>query len=352
MPPVRAARTSALVEERGGSIAATRARPPSARHIGATVVFVAALAGCAAPAPREAEVSDAHAAPAAAPAVPELAAYGPFRMQLLGAEDAAGEYWSVVSKATFALAADGSLRLVEPGEPLLDAADAARGDACTAHGAGHNQRTAWFPYTAVFVRGGRLARIEGAGGAALPTRPLGPNAQDGGATVIHTGADARAAEYGFVPCVGAQRVQDGVRLDGYFAAGDALVVASASGAPLRIALPQPFAPFVLARYRNGAMIPVPLRIVVAAVDLDAGRVVLQLQTTLVRSPPLRKLELRAVLPDGGPDASETPARYRERTQALLGDLARCTPPRAHAIEPCADPRRWPDPLIFHAGAAD
>lgn len=312
------------------------------------VGLLAVLPFCAAaaePSPQEeprAQVADD------AQATPELVAYGPLRMRLLSADDAAGPYYSVVSKATFAIDAQGRLALLDrDGEPLLDAkADPTVSYDCRAHGASYNQRTAWFPYTALFVRGGTLTRIDGGKETRRTLRPLSADAESDGAAMAYAGPGARVPEYSFAPCVGPHRVAEGSRLDGYLAAGDRVTIRDAAGKRIRLALPQPFAPFVLARYRSGAIIPVPMRIVVATIDLVERRVVLQLQATLARTPPLRKLELRAVLGGDKPDPSESAARHRERTQALLGDLARCAPPRAHAIEPCADPQRLPDPRIF------
>lgn len=309
--------------------------------------LLASLPFCAAatvPAPLErprAEVAND------APAAPELMAYGPLRMLLLSGEDAAGSYYSVVSKATFAIDAQGRLTLLgQGGEPLLDAkTDPSVSYDCRAHGASYNQRTTWFPYTALFVRGGTLARVDGNEGK-RPLRPLSADAESAGATMSYAGTGAREPEYSYAACVGPHRVAQGDRLDGYLAASDRMTIRDAVGKRMTLALPQPFAPFVLARYHSGAIIPVPMRIVVATIDLAERRVVLQLQATLSRTPPLRKLELRAVLDDGKPDPGESAARYRERTQALLGDLARCAPPRVHAIEPCADPQRLPDPRIF------
>ena len=76
------------------------------------------------------------------------------------------------------------------------------------------------------------------------------------------------------------------------------------------------------------------------------RLVLQLQATLAQQPAIDVLEVRAVLADDIPGDGESLARHGERTRALLDDLARCPPPVAQAIEPCADPTRAPDPAIF------
>jgi hypothetical protein len=315
------------------------------------VALALALIACAPNAPtvpkREAPAS-APAAPAVAQSrIAELVTLAPFKAFLMTAEDAAGAYYSVTAKASFTIAADGSLALIENGgEPTIGASSDVSTDLeCTAHGGGYNQRTAWFPYAAIFVHGGSIEKVTSAGGDARRQRAL---SIDTDGSVVHTGPGARNPEYSFVPCVGAQRVDPGVRLDTYLAADDRLMLRSAGGQRLRLRLPQPFAPYVLARYEEGAMIPVPMRIVVASVDLGARRVVLQLQTTLAMSPSIRKLELRAALKDGAPGEGESREQYRQRAQALLADLAACAPPVAHAIEPCANASRRPDPRIFVA----
>lgn len=316
-----------------------------ARRLAIGLVLLPFCAAAAAPpSPEKSRVQ----APDDAAAAPELMAYAPLRMLLLSADDAAGPYYSVVSKATFAIDSRGRLSFLDHGgEPLVDAkADPTVSYDCRAHGASYNQRTTWFPYTALFVRGGTLMRIDGGKETQRPLRPLSADAESGGATMAYAGPGARAPEYGFAPCVGPHRVAAGSRLDGYLATSDRIAIRDAAGKRVSLALPQPFAPFVLARYRSGAIVPVPMRIVVATIDLAERRVVLQFQATLARTPAPRKLELRAVLDDGKPDPDESAARYRVRTQALLGDLARCAPPRVHAIEPCADPRRLADPRVF------
>ena len=281
--------------------------------------------------------------------VAEFLSYAPFKSFLMTAEDAAGTYYSVVAKASFAIKADGSLSLLESGaEPTIGSdTDNATDFDCATHGGGYNQRTAWFPYTALFVHGGSLEKVTTAKGAARVQRVLSIDAEDG--SVVYRGADARDTEYSFVPCVGAQRAAPGVRLDTYLAGDDRLMLRKSNGERLRLRLPQPFASFVLARYQDGAMIPVPMRIVVASIDLAERRVVLQLQTTIAMSPPISRLELRAILKQGEPGDGESAAQYRERTSALMADLAACAPPLVQAIEPCANPSRRPDPRIFASG---
>lgn len=307
------------------------------------------LAACAsAPTPTTRIDPAPDAQPVIAPAEPELAelvVHAPFPSFMMTATDQAGDYYSVVSKVTWSIAADGSLRLLGDGaEPVIGGNDATGDFDCGTHGGGFNQRTAWFPYTALFVHGGTLLGVSPVQGPKSVLRTLSVEPEDG--SMIYRGESARTPEYSYIPCVGATRVERGHRLDGYLAGSDTLALRDATGRAMTIALPQPFAPFVLARYRDGALIPVPMRIVVASVDVPARRVVMQLQATLGQSPAIRVLEVRAVLPDGAPGEGEALARYAERTRALLADLAQCRAPVEHAIEPCADPTRAPDPLII------
>lgn len=326
-------------------------RPRRCASAIAGIAATLALAACV-PAPgtatRPQPVQDAQPAiaPAEAP-LPVLVVHVPFPTFMMTATDQAGDYYSVVSKATWSIASDGSLRLLGDGaEPVIGGNDGVGDFECGKHGGGFNQRTAWFPYTAVFVHGGTLLEVSPLHGAKPPLRALSIEAEDG--SMIYRGEGARTPEYSYIPCVGATRVERGHRLDGYLDASDRLIVRDAEGRAQAIALPQPFAPFVFARYQDGAMIPVPMRIVVASVDLAARRVVMQVQATLGQSPAIRVLEVRAVLPDGVPGEGESLARYAERTRALLADLARCRAPVEQAIEPCADPTRAPDPLIYIA----
>ena len=310
------------------------------------VVATLAIAACApAPARKEAPPAPPPVLTPTTPALAVLVVHAPFPSFLMTATDDAGDYYSVVSKVTWSIVDDGSLRLVGEGaEPVIGGADETGDFDCGTHGGGFNQRTAWFPYTALFMHGGTLRGVATPDGDAHALRELSVDEADG--SMIHRGESARQVEYSFIPCVGAQRVASGQRLDGYLASDDHLLLDDASGRTVRIALPQPFAPLVLARYRDGAKIPVPMRIVVASVDLVQRRLVLQLQATLAQQPAIDVLEVRAVLADDIPGDGESLARHGERTRALLDDLARCPPPVAQAIEPCADPTRAPDPAIF------
>ena len=281
-------------------------------------------------------------------AVAQFESFGSFRAYMMTAEDAAGTYYSVGAKLTFTMESDGTLELAQgDDEPTITAqTDESTDFECMEHGGGYNQRTAWFPYTAIFVRGGALERVRSAEGGVRKLRALSKE-EDGSAKYL--GEFPRPVEYSFVPCVGKHRVDPGLRLDSYLDGKDRLLLRMANGKQMNLRLPQPFVPFLLARYRSGAMIPVPVRIVVASIDLLDRRVVLQLQSTVAMSPLVRKLELRAVMKDTEPADDETAARFRERTRAVIDDLARCGRPVDQAIEPCADPTRKPDMRIFLPG---
>jgi hypothetical protein len=317
-------------------------RPPAAA--GCTVALAAAvalvLAACAPATPSQSQSLE-----------PEVANLSPLASQLFTGHDQAGAYYSLDAKATFAIDAPGKLRLldVRSGEPIPGAADMqgeTMSTACKPFGAVANQRTTWFPYTGVFVRGGTLVAVSSRGGN-IGIKSL--SARNDGA-MIYTGHDADEVEFFYAPCVGAQRVTHGWRTQHYIPDGSVLRVRADAGTRVDLQLPQRFVPYVLLRYRSGAIIPVPMRVVLATVDLSSRRVVLQYQSTFAAAVPIRKIEMRLITPGGLPSSGETAARYQERTQAMLQDLAACPPPHAHAIEACATPTRMPNPLIYYSSA--
>lgn len=276
---------------------------------------------------------------------PEQKNYTPFPFALLQAEDPAGTYWSVVTKITYDIDDRGQLTLADEGEPLLSLDDDPSHDlTCQRYGGGENQRTSWFPYTAVFVKGGKLHGIADARGAAQPLRPLSADA-DGRMT--YTGPRARTPEYSFIPCVGDQPVTRGVRLDGYLPEAARLTLQkTGQGNSQRIELPSLDQPFLYLGYRHGRMIPLPMRPVLLGIDLDARRLVLQYQTTFSANRRLSLLQYRFVSAQGEPSEGETAARYQERTDALMKDLRQCPPPTLLPREACGDPDRRPDSRIF------
>lgn len=321
-------------------------RPAALVH----ALMAAAALGLAACAPMQpdagpaspARPAEAEAAPAGFVA-PERANYTPFGMVLVTASDRDGEYFSLSTKIAFDFDAQGRLTLATRQEALIDENDdPALDHECTDKGGGMNQRTAWFPDTALFVREGALQSVRLASGK---TAGLVPLARDERGFMMVMGPRARQTEYAFVPCVGGHRVAHGDRLNGFLPREATLIIRPASGGRLQLALPRDLEPFLLLRYREGAMIPVPLRPVLASVDMAERRLVVQYQSTFPLAPPIRKIELRAIKPDGRPGPDETAERYRERTEATLRDLRQCPPP-VKPMEPCASPRRAVDRRIF------
>lgn len=275
--------------------------------------------------------------------VPELRNYTPFGQVLLTGSDSFGEYFSLSTKIAFTFDARGAMTLAQNHEPLVDATDDPALDReCTDKGGGLNQRTTWFPDTGVFVREGTLQSIRLASGKPASLVPL---SRDERGSMMVMGPRARQLEYFWIPCVGKHRVTRGHRLNEFLPRGATLLVKPAKGNPVELALPQPVEPFLLLRYREGAMIPVPMRPVLVTVDMAERRVVVQYQATFALKPPLRVIELRAILPDGAPAEGETVTRFRERTDATLNDLRMCPPP-IKPMDPCATPNRVVDLRIF------
>ena len=323
----------------------------------AVLAIALTLGGCAVPPrpPADAGTPGQAARPASAPAaeapnasqaeepaIPEQRNHTPFGMVLLTAEDRYGEYFSVSTKISFAFDARGVLKLADTHEPVIGADDDPKDDhTCTDKGGGYNQRPTWFPDTAIFLRGGALQAVELAGGKRATQLPLSADEE----TMMVIGQAAREVEYAWTPCVGRHRVDKGHRLDGFLPRGAALAVKPVRGAAIKLRMPEGVVPHLLLRYQQGAMIPVPMRPVLATVDVEARRLVVQYQATFPVRPALRVVELRAVLPEGKPSAGETPQRYRERTDALLNDLRGCAAP-TRPMEPCATPTRRPDRRIF------
>ena len=316
------------------------------------LIFLGALALSACTA-QPLATTEAPAAPTEPPEAklegPEIINYTPFPNVLLSGRCAdyecasPVEYFSWGAKISFDFDQRGRLKLSEQQEPSLDMNDAEEQDLqCGEKGATFNQRTIWFPYTAIFVRGGTLQSVKDAAGAVLKQRPLG-EIQDGKMAVI--GKAAREIEYSYVPCVGKYQVSAGVRLDGFLPYGARLFVKPKTGKNLGLSLPDPTEPWVLLRYQSGAMIPVPMRPTMVTVDMVERRLVVYYQSTFPVAPPLRKIELRAILPDQIPSQDETTERYRERTEATLRDLRQCQIPQ-RPMEPCATPDRLPDRRIF------
>lgn len=257
--------------------------------------------------------------------------------------EAGQDYYTWDVKLSFDIDRRGKLKVSEYQEPgLAMEDDPAQDRVCGEKGSTGNQRNTWFPYTGIFVRGGKLQSVRDAGGKQLQLWELSPIE---GGDMMFVGNEDGVAEWSYVPCVGPHRVDAGARLDGFLPPGAVLTVKPDKGVPTRLSLPEPTEPYLLLRYRSGAMIPVPMRPVLITVDLTERRLVAYFQSTFPVAPPLRKIELRAILPGQKPDKSETAERFRERSQAALQDLRRCAVPN-RPMEPCATSERRPDRRIF------
>ncbi|KEH10170.1 hypothetical protein GY14_07835 [Delftia tsuruhatensis] len=79
--------------------------------------------------------------------------------------------------------------------PHADMQDQSMSTECKPYGAVANQRTTWFPYTGVFVRGGTLVGAQ-ADGADAAIKTL---TEHEGAQMLYTGKDADPTEYYYAP---------------------------------------------------------------------------------------------------------------------------------------------------------
>ncbi len=274
----------------------------------------------------------------------------PLDMGMFEGEDDFGHYYSVTTKISFDYNAAGEMTRAATHEPVISSKnDQARDFDCTEFGGGANQRTVWFPDTAIFVYGGKLQAVTVANTNAttVGTLPLFPLTKHDQGTVVYKGVGAIKNEFAYIPCVGAQRVEQGHRLKSFLPRAAVLNLVSNKNNVLKLSLPQPNEPHLILRYHAGAIIPVPMRPVVVSVDMEKRRVTVQYQSTFPTKPALRKVELRAVLSGDVASPGETQARYQERTDAILEDLRRCAVP-TQPMEPCANPKRSPNRLIYSA----
>lgn len=313
-----------------------------------SALLTAALLSACASAPTAPQTEEAAPAEAPQPQRPEQVNYTPFPATMIACNEKCSKqpeqaYFAWNVKLSFDIDRRGRLSVSDRQEPALDENDdPAQYRVCGEKGGNGNMCNSWFPYTGIFVHGGKLLSVRDGNRKRLTLTALTPN-DDGDLMVI--GKAARNPEWAYVPCVGAHRVKTGFRLDGFMPTDATLTVKSDKGRQTQIRLPSPTEPYVLLRYESGAMIPVPMRPVMITIDLAANRLVAFFQSTFAMEPPLRKMELRAVLPDQKPGEGETAARFKERTQAVLDDLQRCAIPLS-PIEPCANPERRPDRRIF------
>ena len=280
--------------------------------------------------------------------IPEFVNFTPFPGGLLTCDGQCSatvgrDYYTWNIKLTFDINRHGRLRISQKQEPALTNQDHPAQDAiCSAKGSTGNQRNSWLPYTGIFVYGGELLSINDADQKQLELLAL--SEIEGGRMMV-VNEKAPAIEWTFVPCVGPQRVDTGFRLDSFLPRDAVMTVKTDNGTLTELSLPSPTEPFALLRYRSGAMIPVPMRPVIVTINLVSGKLVVYYQTTFATSPPLRKVELRAILPNQKPSEGESESQFHDRSKAMLEDLESCPLP-LKPIEDCANPNRRPNKRIF------
>ncbi len=111
--------------------------------------------------------------------------------------------------------------------------------------------------------------------------------------------------------------------------------------PISLPLFPEFKPFILLRYQNGEMLPVPARLDTILYDPDAQRLYFTYRATALLEEPIRKLEYRLLGPDDWIKGNEKESRTTAlaRHHAMREYLDHCPRPRAGwAGEPCADPK--------------
>ena len=316
------------------------------RNFAALVALTTLLSGCATSAAiSQAMPSSPTPSAASEPAnkAPEQRDHTGMPTLLLTGQDQWGTYYTAQLKLTYTYNALGELTLSRDQEPMIDSDTPLDQDTrCAAYGAAVNQRTTWFPDTAVFVHKGSLRAIRTPQKERMALLPLTVANRD---YMMVVGQAARKVEMAYAPCVGAQRVSAGHRTIGFAALGSELEIAFPAGKPLRLTLPNRPLPHVLLRYHTGAMVPAPMRISLITVDTERKRVVLQFQSTALMKPAMRVIEWRMLAEGDQPSDGETLQRYRERSEAMAKELAKCPAP-LHPPEPCASADRWPDRKIF------
>jgi hypothetical protein len=306
-----------------------------------------ALAGCAAapeapPAPPQAATPAPASTPAAAePAPPRVVNTLGYPHLTLAGVDRFGEYTSLALKISYRIDASGALQALDSGhEPMLNETHAVADDRrCMDYGGGYNQRTVWFPDTGLFVAGARLVSVRTARGQPWPLKRL--TADDSGAMAV-AGAEARPTEYGYVPCVGRQRVREGARGVGYLPPGARLLLQpEGRGArPVELQLPSHPRPFVELNYADrAARALVPAHVVLLTVDWPARRAVVQYQVTLPMRPQVATARWLSTASPAEAERHEAARRYNDAVQTYL---ATCPPPNK-PMDPCANPHGLPPP---------
>jgi hypothetical protein len=278
------------------------------------------------------------AAPVAPPpAFPERKNHTPFPSVMVVGIDHWGEYYAVGLKQTYRFDTTGKVRLDldHQEETISHTASPERDFDCTPTGSGFNQRTAWFPDTGIFVHGGSLQSVSARDGR---RKTLVPLTMVNRSSMVAHGKDARSVEMGYVPCVGNQRVAKGVRSIGFVELGSRIEVRDATGKMRALTLPVRPLSAVQVRYHMGAIVTVPLRIVLLTIDMEKRRIVLQLQATLPVAPPVRLIEWLTLIEPTKPVDGEKGEAFGRLVKEFEDNLAQCPPP-VKPIDPCSAPHR-------------
>ncbi len=315
----------------------------------ALLVAVWGLNGCASgpvgdavPADRKSPTAEAAERPEPTP--PQVGNAMPFPNLTLAGVDKFGEYTSLALKITYTIESNGTLRPVAAGqEPLINASTPHADDYdCRVHGGGYNQRTTWFADTGLFVHGGSLTALTQREGTARPLLAL--TRGDRGIMGL-TGPQARETEYAYVPCVGENRVNAGVRTLGYVMPGDRLALrpSARGGKPFTVVMPDHPRPYVVLNYAGRkARAFVPASIVLLTVDVPRRRVVAQYQVTVAMTPQVAQAAWMALLPPQTPALRN--AEGKAYNDAVERYLATCEAPNK-PMDPCANPHGNLPPVL-------
>lgn len=311
------------------------------------------LTGCASTPPQSSETAPPAApTPAELPSPDERIDTTPFVGYALTAlpKQTGRPIWVEAKKASYRFNDNGGFKVADdqmgPSQGSDDKA------ACLKDGAPFNDTTVDFPYTGIFVRGGELVRVTSAHGVSLPLKTLSKDPDDG--TSVYSGdGNAGEEEFGWAPCI-AGRAADSVghRLDSYLPRTASIQVRrKRDGRLITFRMADAATPWLLLRYRSGAMIPSPYRMVEAGFDLERGLAVFSYRSVLDDTQSIRKIESRAVLPaslGGAASEGETSAQFALRTRLLLENLDACPMPALRGAEPCANPTRTFDRRALNA----
>ncbi|THT99892.1 hypothetical protein E9531_11190 [Lampropedia puyangensis] len=284
----------------------------------------------------DAQQAQVNSSPQTQPVVPpQVLNLTPYPNLTLAGIDQFGEYTSLAMKITYLFDDEGQLTpTTAQQEGFIDESTPVQDDnRCMAHGGGYNQRTVFFPDTGVFVLGGTLHNVIAASGQQRNMRNL-TNSDEG--VMGYTGAAARVLEYVYVPCVGATRVAQGVRLNGFVNVGDRLVLkVPGENRPIVLHWPADPLPFVRLSYAqraNHAL--VPARVVVLSVDVPQRRVVAQYQATLPMVPVVQNAVWFSTL--SWQRETLINAGIQHKVEQVTAYLNGCKPPQK-PMDPCANP---------------